>query len=86
MTINNDQLLRLAAYCADLQRQRGPGHLIKIPVHKVQRLLNLQSFRQAMHLLAILEDEGILQCVKRGSGHTPQQQGYPSLWRYKAPL
>jgi len=86
MTTKSDQLLQLDAFCAELQRARGAGHIIKIPVHKVRRLFKLRTIYQAMHLLSILEDAGVLQCVRRGCGHTPEKQGYPSLWRYKAPL
>jgi hypothetical protein len=86
MTTNSDQLVRLSAFCREVQCARGEGHLIKLPLHRVKKLLNLRSPRQAHHLLSILEDAGVLECVRHGIGHTPDQQGYPSLWRYKAPL
>jgi hypothetical protein len=86
MTNNSNQLVRFSAYCRELQRERGAGHIIKIPLHKVKKHLRLRTPRQAQHLLSTLEDAGILQCVRHGIGHIPQQQGYPSLWRYKAPL
>jgi hypothetical protein len=86
MTTHNDQLLRLDAFCREVQRDRGQGHLIRLPLHRIKKLLNLRTPRQAHHLLSILETEGLLLCVRRGVGHSADKPGCPSLWRYQGPL
>jgi hypothetical protein len=82
---HNEQALKLAALCRELQRERGDGPFL-CPVNVTQKYFELRSPKEANLLLQVLEAAKVLECVRRGERHKPGIKGKSTLWRYKLPL
>jgi hypothetical protein len=78
----DEQVVRLAALCRELQREARERSFI-CPVSIVVEFMNFRSRSSAGWLLTVLEEEGVIECVDRGIPNKPGQKGKPTLWRYK---
>src|SRR5262249_26436689 len=80
----NDEAIKVAALCRELQRIAGDRGFI-CPVNIVQQFLGLRWPAQANWLRQLLERHGVIKCVDRGMPNTLGRKGKPTIWRYKYP-
>jgi hypothetical protein len=81
----NEELAKLAALHRELQRDARDRPYI-CPIGVVVEFIPVRWRSQAAWLTHVLEEEGVIKCVDRGTPNKVGVKGKPTCWRYVLPL